>query len=269
MINSCINASLTDETALTAARQVLLRFGSVVLLDPRAGAWEELADLPSQRLVNAAAELLRDEMRGRNMELGWGELPAADFDPADVFAALPTSREAMNAHYETIFGLLVSGSCPPYETEYIEAKLSFQRAHALADIGGFYAAFGWRPAADRPERVDHLALEFEFMAALCDLERRAAEAGDGVGRERADVCRAAQGRFLAEHLAWWLPAFGRLLSLTNPGGYYAAVGTFLRAMLPIQRALLGVAPHSGPVTPSPLERPEECEGCATLGSIQV
>jgi TorA maturation chaperone TorD len=161
----------------------------------------------------------------------------------------------MNAAYEAMFGLLVSGSCPPYETEYIESKLSFQRSQALADVAGFYRAFGWTSSTKHPERPDHIALELEFMATLCGMQLRASNL------EQATVCRDAQARFLAEHLVWWTPALARLLAHEDPQGFYDAAGRLLTSLLPAHRAVLNVPVHSRPVQPSFVERPEECDGC--------
>ena len=53
----------------------------------------------------------------------------------------------------------------------------------------------------------------------------------------------------------------KLLSRENAGGFYDAAGVFLAALIPAERALLGVDPDDWHAEPSPLEGPEACEGC--------
>jgi TorA maturation chaperone TorD len=174
---------------------------------------------------------------------------------------LPESQAALNAEYESTFGLVVGSACPPYETEYIGSKFAFQRSNSLADINGFYHAFGLAIASGRAERPDHVALELEFMASLLGLERHAACEGSHGKEELLAICRDAQARFLKEHLAWWVPAFARLLGHENESGFYAAVGLFLAALIPSERALLNVDVQSRRVRPSQLEAPDACTGC--------
>ncbi len=181
-----------------------------------------------------------------------------------IDAQLPDSEEGLNADFERSFGLLVTCPNPPYETEYIGEKLTFQRSQHLADIAGFYRAFGLEPSSDRPERPDHIVLELEFMAFLIGLERQADQA---FRLDRVEICRKAQTRFLEEHLAWWVPAFARLLKKENPDGFPSAVGELLRAFMPAERGLLKISPFTGKVEIRDAERPEDCDGCI-LQSIQ-
>jgi TorA maturation chaperone TorD len=249
------------DPSLCIARQSLYRFAALTLTDPRYGTWNLLADPLTQRLVQQAAAILRGEPAAEARPLGQGELGLAELDAANMLTRLPASPSAFNSIYEQSFGLLVSSNCPPYETEYISSKFTFQRSHGLADIAGFYRAFGLEPSTTHPERHDHLALELEFAASLLGLERAAVEGHHPDRIDRSAICRDALGKFLTEHLVWWVPTFARLLSRQDPGGFYDAVSRFLAALMAAERALAGIPAPSGQVAPSTVERPEECGGC--------
>jgi TorA maturation chaperone TorD len=261
----------TDRTLL-AARQALYRFLAATLADPLSGNRTLLLDPSTRELVTSAAWLVREEAGARQLELGLGELPIARLDPADVLAAVPASDHEHLAVYQQAFGLVVCGTCPPCETEYIDGKLTFQRSHALADVAGFYRAFGLRPAREHPERQDHIVLELEFMAFILGLELCADEAerneaeqnqttvNNDAGAHRA-ICRQAQKRFFAEHLAWWVPTFARLLEHEDANGSYVKVAALLAAFIPAERAILGVEARQEPMAPSGVEAPDACEGC--------
>lgn len=261
-------AAISDEPrldfdlAMNLARQSLYRFAALTLLDPRAESWQRLREAHASNVLDGAAALVRENPEARAESLAFGEEPLAALDPARVLAMLPDSQARLNEQYEQTFGLLVSSNCPPYETEYIHSKFTFQRSQALGDVSGFYAAFGLQPSAEHPERHDHIVLELEFMAFLLGLEREAAQGDIACHEERLEVCRSAQRKFLAEHLAWWTPALARLMARQDSHGFYAAAGKFLAALVAAERALLDVSPPEGKATPATIERPEECEGCA-------
>jgi TorA maturation chaperone TorD len=255
------NSSIVVDPVVTMARQALYRFAALSFLDPQAGAWQRLTALCDDRLLLDAAALIRSLPQARPPKLERGEHPIETLDPRRVLDRLPNSQHALNGQYESTFGLLVSSNCPPYETEYINSKFAFQRSNTLADVSGFYHAFGLTTADGHPERPDHIALELEFMASLLGMERQAAD-DDATRRvDRQQVCREAQSRFLQEHLGWWVLAFAKLLAKPDPQGFYAAAGVFLAALIPAERALLGMPPPLQPAAPSTIERPELCEGC--------
>lgn len=271
-IESCDQSELARDTfdgALCFARQSLYRFAALTLADPRRNTWAQLSHPLTAQLVQTAAALVRSEPAAEADRLGLGERPLADLDPGAVLARLPAGADALNAAYERTFGLLVSSNCPPYETEYINSKFTFQRSQGLADIAGFYRAFGLEPSTEHPERHDHLALELEFMAFLLGLERAAIESDNAEGAERSAICRDAQRKFLAEHLVWWAPTFARLLSRQDPGGFYDAASQFTAALMTAERALVGIAKPLGQVAPSAVERPEECSGCLLNGETEL
>jgi TorA maturation chaperone TorD len=131
----------------------------------------------------------------------------------------------------------------------------------LADVSGFYRAFGFAPADRNSERPDHIAIELEFMACLLELERDAAAGIADDRRHRRQVCREAQAAFLQQHLACWAPTFAVLLDNADDSGFYSAAGAFLAALVPAERALLNVPAAAQTVMPSVAEGPDLCECC--------
>jgi TorA maturation chaperone TorD len=256
------NRQTAQDSAQALARQCLYRFTALALLDPRRGAWEQLNSLRPSRLLFDAAEVVREQAGAPPGGLARGERPLVDLYPEKVLAHLPATSAELNNEYEAVFGLLVSSDCPPYETEYIHSRFTFQRSNGLADVAGFYRAFGLDPSVKYPERHDHIVLELEFMAHLSALLHGPEVMHDPSRGDRIEICRAAQKRFLAEHLAWWSPAFATLLARRAKEGFYQAAACFLSALIPVERAYLGVTVPSSSASPSRIERPEECDGCA-------
>jgi TorA maturation chaperone TorD len=253
------------DPVLHHARQTLLRFAALSLLDPRTGSWQELVKLRDGELLPAAAALVRGDPSFQADELGPAERPIIDLDPVEVLAALPDSQAELNRQFEAVFGLLLSCACPPYEMEYINDKFTFQRSQTLADIAGYYHAFGLRPSSQHPERQDHLVLALEFVAFLIGHEEQARELHTRDRDVHATVCRDAQERFLTDHLLWWAPAFAKLLQREACDRFYSEVARFLAALLTAERSRLGLpAPH-GHVRPSSIDVPEACEGCQFSG----
>ncbi|HKI32869.1 MAG TPA: molecular chaperone TorD family protein [Gemmataceae bacterium] len=253
-----------DLAAIDLARECLYRFLAVALTDPAADAWPLLLDADSQRLAAEAAGLLRDEAAAAPAALGFGELPPDGLDLAPLLAESRRPRAELTAEYDRVFGLVPSPECLPYETEYHATAEPFFRAQQLADVAGFYRAFGLEPSRGWPERPDHLALELEFLALLL-AKKRLASAGaedDNEAAARARVCAEAEDAFFRDHLAWWVPSFATGLRRKAGQGFYAALGQALAALMPAERARFGVAPPRVPLQAVLIERPEEQAGCA-------
>jgi len=249
------------DPAILMARQSLYRFAALTLLDPKAGSWQRLHGLREAPILCEAASIMRDLPAAQQKTLRPGERRLAELVPGKVLARLPDTSAQLNEQFESTFGLLVSKACPPHETDYIDHKMSFQRSNTLANISGFYRAFGLTTSTLHPERPDHIVQQLEFMASLIALQRQATEGNPRDCREQEVVCHDAQVRFLSEHLSWWAPAFAKLLCREAAGGFYEMAGRFLAALLPADRALLGVTPAEQNATPVWPEVPEACEGC--------
>lgn len=186
----------------------------------------------------AAAFLYPDEALVAGLREGWAETAESpptlpDGEGVSLSKALTSaataglSLDALQAQYRQTFGHTISQECPPYETQYGSAHL-FQQAQKLGDIAGFYRAFGVEVSDRAKERLDHIAVELEFMAFLTLKE---AYAFTHHGEEQASICREGEQRFLEEHLGRWAPIFARLLARRAQQGFYREMATFLEAFI--------------------------------------
>lgn len=69
-----------------------------------------------------------------------------------------------------------------------------------------------------PDHEDHIAVEFEVLAYLCERESASWAAGQAAV---AKQFRRQQRNFLDDHLGRWLPEFGWQLNNTMRGSFYA------------------------------------------------
>lgn len=132
----------------------------------------------------------------------------------------------LEERYTRLFGHAVHGACPAYELEYGPRDI-VQQSPQLADIGGFYAAFGLELAESATERLDHISIECDFMAVLYTREYTAAMQAD---EDRRLIAHDARRRFFADHIGRWAPAFAYRVTRADDG-FYAAAATLLASLL--------------------------------------
>ncbi|GFO82628.1 MAG: hypothetical protein A49_22550 [Methyloceanibacter sp.] len=147
----------------------------------------------------------------------------------ELLARRPLSNVVtdLQADHVRLFGHSVRGACPPYELEYDRGEIIQQTAE-LADLAGFYAAFGLQLADSAFERPDHAAVECEFMGVLCAKEAWGLETGEPA---LAESCSDAQRLFLRDHLAKWLPAFACRVETGDPVGLYGRIASLARVIV--------------------------------------
>ena len=256
--------SPTVDEALAVARGHVYAFLAAALADPARQHFSLALDRKLQTVAVAAADLLASESP-EDFDLGAGELPPAQFDLLGVVEGLAEPRNKIVQQHQSLFGLLIGKTAPPYETEYCRATLTFYRSQQLADIAGFYRAFGLEQSREEPERQDHISVELEFMAHLIQKELFAGKAHQAALREKAALCREAQTKFFDAHLAWWVPAFAELLRCGAPGGLYSALARALARLIPCERAILGIRPPGNLAAPQSDPEPAGEARCCGSG----
>jgi TorA maturation chaperone TorD len=191
-------------------------------------------------------------------EIGSAERSPHELSPGALFALLDSEIHHLEAVYRRVFGLTaISPICPPCETEWEPNTDIFFRCQRLADIAGFYHAFGLEVSPACGERLDHISVEAEFLYVLLAKEAAALDQGDYEGTE---ICRDARRKFFQEHLGWWVPAFARAIERVAPPGYYRQLARFTAALSAAERLSLSLPPFTVPAIPrpSPGEAPAAC-----------
>jgi nitrate reductase assembly molybdenum cofactor insertion protein NarJ len=123
-----------------------------------------------------------------------------------------------------------------YETEYGRMR-GMSKGRDLADIAGFYQAFGLRLEEARHEMLDHLAVELEFYAVLL-LKQAALQLGEDA--EGGAIVLDARRKFLAEHLGGLASAVAERGEVSSDP-IYAGVFAACWRLIGEECAALGVA----------------------------
>ncbi|MEK6709265.1 MAG: molecular chaperone TorD family protein [Nitrospinota bacterium] len=216
-----------DSARLTAlARARLYSYLAACFRYPDVDAWQELTSQDARSTLAFACALLAERAPYEALRLHCGGLPLRGIQ----------DLESLSLHHEAVFGHTVSKQCPPYETEYTNMHL-FQQSDYLADLAGFYRAFGVEVKAGT-ERLDHLAIQLEFLHLAAFKEAHALERGDAEG---ADVCREAQASFIEDHLGRWAGIFANRLERRDGEGPYAAAARLLRDFMAAEQQVLAAA----------------------------
>lgn len=141
--------------------------------------------------------------------------------------------------------------CAPYEGAYGPPKVAGHAAQ-LADVAGFYAAFGLALEGGQAEAADHVSAELEFMSTLALREAWALVEHATAGWQ---VTRQAATRFIDDHLGRWASAFADALEAATALPFYRTAACALRSWVAEERRGLGAS--SEPATsPTPVD-PEE------------
>ncbi len=171
----------------------MLPDGVVQQLLARALAYGGCAELFSPSSAGAVPQRAVEKLRRGLAELG---LQQGQDQLAAFVADVEVDPDGYRAEYLRVFE---RGAVPPYEASHSGSApqpLGGPNVQTIADVAGFYRAFGFEARGERP---DHLSAQLEFLALVCVLEAHAHLAGL---REEADVCARARQTFLKDHLSW-------------------------------------------------------------------
>ena len=154
--------------------------------------------------------------------------------------------------FTRLFGHITRGMVCLYETEYGIGTV-YGQPQMLADIAGYYRAFGLQPAGDTRGRPDHVGCECAFMEYLSLKEAYCLEAVDtgspadeSPDRETLLETRRVAQIFLRDHLGRFGVAFAHAAVRADDEGFYASAARLLLRLIELDCERLGIP--QGPAT---------------------
>ncbi len=198
---------MSGEISAPRAHAGMLQLLSGLLADaPDTGTLKRLCSPPLRDML-AQAGLVLPEGEGEPDLQVYAEAAAVDF--ADLF-------------------LIPKRLISPHESVQIEGGSGLLRGPESAAVAHYYRAMGFERDESRPMEADHISVELEFLAHLCEAEARFAEAGEG-GRA-LDAVRF-QRDFLTNHLGAWADHFLERAAQRAAHAFYRGVLGLAREFL--------------------------------------
>lgn len=202
------------------AKAVVYRTFSIAFQEPTRERFREIAAVDGFSPFVEALRLLEAPERADDLEAAARPLTAIRVGDVDGLAG----------QYWRTFGHTTRGLVCACETEFGDDN-KFQQPQQLADIAGYYLAFGLAPPSAAEARLDHVACECEFLEFLNRKQARllAMELEGEGDQETLDVTAQAERTFLRDHLGHFGRAFGAALATNSVGTFYGELGSmFLR-----------------------------------------
>ncbi len=212
---------------LLATSQVY-QFLSICLLEPEENTLELLKNKDYMSEVESCLEKAgKKEMTEafRNIQK---ELEDSDVD------------KLTKGYRDTFGSVTVSMECPPYEM-YFSGSQIYQQTQDLADLSGFYKAFGVDISRDdNTNRWDHISVELEFLHFLTYKLAYTTENG---GDKEREICLAAKKKFLNAHLGRWIAAFSIAVEKKSPVAFYREIAGMTNEFVHLDMKNLNVNPE--------------------------
>ena len=141
--------------------------------------------------------------------------------------------EALGQEFEALFIVPIRGMyVTPYASVYLTGIMSQEPMRATRQI---YKDAGLELGQGSADSPDHIGMELEFMAMLCDRETTVLR--DGPSDEVQDLL-VLQQRFLTGHLLPWIPQLSSEIIKRGTSDFYGGISVFMMDFVFLDRRLV-------------------------------
>ena len=219
----------TKQNYLLEARSTLYGFVSTLFSDPESEKFSMMKNPKFQKMVlNSCLQF--DENNESELSGTFQKV---------ISMVNELNRETIQNENVSIFGHTLSKQTAPYALEHLKSTDVFFRTQKLADLNGFYQAFGME--VECVERADHIATQTEFLSYLILKELVAIKKNL---EEEIEICQKAFIDFHQEHFFDWAKMFSENLIEKVEGEFYPAAGKFLWGLICKEKSNLHSAKES-------------------------
>lgn len=199
----------------------------IELMESRKAIYTFLSTAYFEEMTLAFLEALRNEPPALEGALGEFTASLADADLAQV-------RTDLAAEYARLFLNMSRTPIPPYESVYV-SDLHILMQDARDDVLATYRSEGIVVVTEVNIPEDHLGLELDFMAKMC---QKTAEALEADNEEEADRCLDVQAAFVEKHLCNWVPQLCLDVKSRTRQQFYRGVAELTEQFLVSEKELL-------------------------------
>lgn len=191
------------------------------ILRSRASTYDFLSRVYREELTSALLGELVRQMRSE----GGQDAESEGYRTLREYAAKVNLKDLegettnLAAEYAALFLNMSETPVFPFESVYTSPERLLMQ-EARDQVVAEYRKEGLDRIAEFREPEDHIAIELEFMAYLCQRTADALEAGD---QAAAEAYLKKQSEFLQKHLMVWVPQFCRDLQRAAGRGFYKGV----------------------------------------------
>ena len=219
----------TKQNHLLEAKSTLYGFVSTLFSDPESEKFSMMKNPEFQKMVlNSCLQF--DENNESELSGTFQKV---------ISMVNELNRETIQNENVSIFGHTLSKQTAPYALEHLKSTDVFFRTQKLADLNGFYKAFGME--VESIERADHIATQTEFLSYLILKELVAIKKNL---EEEIEICQKAFIDFHQEHFFDWAKMFSENLIEKVEGEFYPAAGKFLWGLICKEKSNLHSAKES-------------------------
>lgn len=144
----------------------------------------------------------------------------------------------LEVEYNRLFAPTESGIlCSPFEGVVRGLSIA-EKVNNLADVMGFYRAWGVDLSDRHDELPDNIVVELEFLHLLACKEHNAIQSSE---QEYIERTHDSQRSFLEDHALLWVGQFSDLVAQHTTCDWYRALARFLRAFVRSDGVRLQVA----------------------------